>query len=64
MSNERGKSTLDEWAKKYADGLREEIKIHIQNCSPQDVDRYIMISIRQWIEELEPWIFRKAKEKK
>ena len=44
--------TLDEWAERYAKDLREDIRCHIRNCEQEDVDRYILISIRQWFEEM------------
>ena len=48
----KGEFSLDEWCDKFAPGLREDIKIHMANCEPEDVDRYIMISVRQWFQDM------------
>jgi RecJ-like exonuclease len=48
----KGEFSLDEWCDKFAPGLREDIKLHMENCEPEDVDRYIMISVRQWFQDM------------
>jgi hypothetical protein len=41
--------TTDEWIAKYAPQLKTEIDSHIKNSD--NPTRYIMMSIRQWIED-------------
>lgn len=42
--------TTDKWAERFAKQLREDFKCHIENTNPEDTDRYLIISLRQWME--------------